>query len=332
MMNILVIGGTRFIGRTFIEAALERGHLITYFHRGKTGMALFNNAREILGDRDGELDRLGDESWDAVLDTSGYFPRVVGHSARYLAPRTRLYAFISTLSVFADFSLLGMTESSPLATIDDESIEEITNDTYGALKVLCEQVVQDIYAEKALIIRPGLIVGPYDSTDRFTYWVRRCAQGGEILAPKPKQAKVQLIDARDLMQWVLRLMEDEMSGVFNATGPREPLNMIDLLSACMQHASQPSKLKWVAQDFLLNAGIQPWSDLPLWVPDSAFAGMNAINCEKAYRAGLDVRPIANTIEDTLRWDQLREPQTGLSAGLSPEREAQLLRGWSNLSK
>jgi 2'-hydroxyisoflavone reductase len=225
-----------------------------------------------------------------------------------------------------------MTESSPLATIDDESVEEITEDTYGPLKVLCEQVVRDIYAEKALIIRPGLIVGPYDSTDRFTYWVRRCAQGGEILAPEPRQARVQFIDARDLMEWVLRLMEEKVGGVFNATGPREPISMIDLLSACMQHAPKSSKLKWVAQDYLLNAGIQRWSDLPLWIPDRAYAGMNAINCEKAYRAGLDLRPIANTIEATLRWDQSRGPQTELSAGLSPERETLLLRGWSNQSR
>ena len=326
-MRILILGGTRFIGRVFIETALARGHEITYFHRGQTEPGLFLQAQEVFGDRASDLARLGDKTWDVVLDTSGYVPRLVQESARFLAPRVGQYIFISTISVFADFKEKSMTEDAPLGTLEDETIEEINEDTYGPLKVLCEKIIRRTFPQNSLIIRPGLIVGPFDSTDRFTYWVRRAAHSGEILAPAPPEQPIQLIDVRDLMGWTLDLIEAGATGIFNATGPKAPLTMSQLLNACMIHAEHPTHLTWVDERFLNDQEVQPWSDLPFWMPGDEYAGLLTMDCSKAFAAGLELRPLQETIEATLEWDQSRDPKADLKAGISSEREAQLLNLW-----
>jgi 2'-hydroxyisoflavone reductase len=326
-MRILVLGGTRFIGRVFIEIALARGHELTYFHRGQTALGLFPQAQEVLGDRAGDLKLLGDQSWDAVLDTSGYVPRIVQESACYLASRVGQYIFISSISVFADFKQVGMAEDAPLGHLEEETIEEINDETYGPLKVLCEKTIQRSFPHNSLIIRPGLIVGPFDSTDRFTYWVRRGASGGEILAPAPPDQPIQIIDVRDLMGWTLEKIEAGTMGIFNATGPNAPLKMRQLLAECMARANHPVHLIWVDEQFLSDQDVQPWSDLPLWVPGDENTGLFTIDCSKAFSAGLVPRPLQETILASLDWDRARDPTVDLKAGLSSDRETQLITLW-----
>ncbi|TFH37058.1 MAG: epimerase [Anaerolineales bacterium] len=331
-MRILILGGTRFIGRIFIEAALGRGHEITYFHRGQTEPGLFPACREIIGDRDGDLARLGDQTWDAVLDTSGYFPRLVHDSTRFLSPRIGHYIFVSTISVYADFKEPGMREDAPLGQLEDASVEQVNETTYGPLKVLCEQAVERSYPDNALIIRPGIIVGPHDSTDRFTYWVRRGARGGEILAPAPPGQSVQIIDVRDLMGWTLNLIETGITGIFNATGPIESLTLGEMLDACIAHAEQPAHLTWIDEPFLTDQEVQPSMLFPLWAPGAEHAGMFSVDGSKAFAAGLTPRPLQETVRATLEWDRSRDPFAVFKAGLAFERETQLLNRWKQRLK
>src|SRR5512136_1410936 len=217
-MNLLIIGGTRFVGRHLVEYALARGHTLTLFNRGQSNPDLFPRVEQLHGDRAADLSLLQDRSWDAVIDTCGYVPRIVRLSAQTLAGRTDRYVFISTVSVYAQDNPRGMDENAPLAALKDETIEEITSETYGGLKALCEKAVEAVYPNRALIIRPGLIVGPYDPTDRFTYWPWRTAQGGEVLAPGNPDQPQQIIDARDMARWIVQMVEAKRTGVFNAVG------------------------------------------------------------------------------------------------------------------
>ena len=323
-MDILVLGGTKFVGRHIVRTALDRKHQVTLFNRGLTNPDLFPEIEKIAGDRDGDLAPLRERTWDAVIDTCGYVPRIVRDSARVLSNQTDLYVFISTISVFASFEKVGLSEDDPLGSLDDETVEEITGDTYGPLKALCEAVIQDEITGRALIIRPGLIVGPHDPTDRFTYWVRRCAQGGDILAPAPPDQNVQFIDARDLASWTLDRIEAGHTGTFNATGPENPLTLGKFLQTCCGLSEDDARLIWVDGTTLLDAGIDPWSQLPMWLPGPENAGLMAVDCTRAIRAGLRFRPLVTTIRDTLKWDRDRDPSVPMKAGLEPSREAELL--------
>ena len=225
-MKLLILGGTKYLGRHLTESALERGHEVTLFNRGRENPDLFHGKVEkLVGDRDGDLAALKGRKWDAVIDTSGYFPRVVKDSARLLADTVDHYTFISTISVYEDFSQPGIEETAPVGKLEDETVEDIGAGAYGPLKALCEQAVEEVMPGRSLIVRPGLIVGPYDPTDRFTYWPSRIAKGGEVLAPGDGTSPVQFIDARDLAEWVLTMTERKQTGVFNATGPEERLEM-----------------------------------------------------------------------------------------------------------
>lgn len=323
-MDILVLGGTKFVGRHIVRTALDRKHQVTLFNRGLTNPDLFPEIEKIAGDRDGDLAPLRGRTWDAVIDTCGYVPRIVRDSARVLSNQTDLYVFISTISVFASFEKVGLSEDDPLGSLDDETVEEITGDTYGPLKALCEAVIQDEITGRALIIRPGLIVGPHDPTDRFTYWVRRCAQGGDILAPAPPDQNVQFIDARDLASWTLDRIEAGHTGTFNATGPENPLTLGKFLQTCCGLSEDDARLVWVDGATLLDAGIDPWSQLPMWLPGPENAGLMAVDCTRAIRAGLRFHPLVTTIRDTLKWDRDRDPSVPMKAGLEPSREAELL--------
>lgn len=323
-MRILVLGGTIFLGRHLVEAALARGHELTLFNRGQNNPDLFPDLEKLRGDRDGGLTALEGQQWDAVIDTCGYVPRVVGQSAELLADAVDNYVFISSISAYADASKPGINEDSPLAALETAT-EEITGESYGPLKVACEQVVQEALPGRSLIIRPGLIVGPNDPTDRFTYWSVRLNQGGQALAPAPESAPVQIIDVRDLVGWTIRLVEEGETGAFNATGPEKSLTMGGMLEQCRIAVGSAAELSWLPAEYLLEAGVEPWSELPLWLPGDEMAGLLAIDVSRPLAKGLAFRPLADTARDTLAWAQTRSEDHQWRAGLSAEREAELLK-------
>lgn len=324
-MNILILGGTRFLGRHLVDAALARGHSVTLFNRGKSNPGLYPQIETILGDRETDLDKLAGRRWDAVIDTCGYLPRIVRLSAQALKNSVDSYVFISSISAYADFAQVGITENSPLATMPNETVEEITGETYGPLKVLCEKAVKAELPGRALLIRPGLIVGPHDPTDRFTYWPFRIAGGGEVLAPEKPDVPVQIIDGRDLAEFTFKLIESRASGVYNATGPDYDLTLGDMLETCKQVSGSDAVLRWAPVEFLTRNKVEAWSDMPVWVPDSPEnAGFSKVDVSKAIAAGLTFRPLAETIRDTLAWAATRPADYPWRAGLTAERETQLL--------
>ena len=325
-MNLLVLGGTRFVGYHLVAEARGRGHAVSVFNRGQTRAEPLPGVENIRGDRDGGLAALGDRRWDAVVDTSGYFPRLVRDSARYLAPLVDKYLFISTISVYADFSRPGLTEDAELATTDDPASEELGGEAYGALKALCEAEVAAALPGRALVVRPGLIVGPQDPTDRFTYWPLRVARGGEVLAPGRPDYPAQFIDVRDLAGWCLDLLADGVTGTYHVTGPVGGTTLGELLAAGQSVGGGPgTEISWVPEGFLLEQGVGPWSDLPMWLPEDQI-GLMAVDIGRAVALGLRTRPIKDTVRDTLIWARGRG-EVELRAGLSPEREAELLAAW-----
>ncbi|MBA3718485.1 MAG: NAD-dependent epimerase/dehydratase family protein, partial [Actinobacteria bacterium] len=299
------------LGRALVEDALARGHEVTLFNRGQTNPELFPEAEKIHGDRDGDLSALEGRSWDAVVDTCGYFPRIVLASAEALANSVGQYTFISTISVYADLSK-PVDESSPLGTIEDETVEEFGPEfeNYGALKALSERAVQDVFGDRALIVRPGFIVGPHDPTDRFTYWPVRAARRGPMLAPGPPERPIQFIDVRDLAAWILRMVEEGRSGAFNATNEGVPLG--DLLA--------DADVVWASDDWLVEQGVTE-EELPLWSADAGYKAIHEANVSAALAAGLTFRPAAETARDALDW---RGADAELATGMSSEREAELL--------
>lgn len=324
-MDILIIGGTRFLGRHLVDSALANGHNVTLFNRGQSNPDVFPQLETILGDRETDLEVLAGRRFDALIDTCGYFPRIVNLSAQKLRDAVETYVFISSISVYADFSAVGIAEDYPVATIEEETIEEITGETYGALKALCEKTVEDAIPDHALIIRPGLIVGPYDPTDRFTYWPLRVARGGVVLAPEKPDIPIQIIDGRDLADFTVKLIEQKRSGIYNATGPDYELQFGALLETCKQVSGSDATFEWASADFLSQNGVEAWSDIPVWVPDTdEDAGFSRVDVSKAIAAGLTYRPLAETVRDTLAWAKTRPSDYEMRAGLKPEREAELL--------
>lgn len=333
-LRLLVLGGTRFVGRHLVAAALARGHALTLVHRGRTHPDLFPEAEHLLGDRGGDLSFLSGRRWDAVIDVNGYLPRQVRAAAGRLTGAVERYVFISTISAYADLSAPGAVEEAPLKPppAGEEQTEEVTGETYGWLKALCEREVAAAFPGRALIVRPGLLVGPWDHTGRFAYWPWRFARGGEVLAPAAADSAVQLLDARDLGEWIVRQVEGGATGVYNATGPERPLTFGGILSTVREIAAPavpPPAITWVDPDFLLARGVSPWSELPLWLPGET--GFNRVDNRRARAAGLTFRPLAETVRDTLRWlDGLGGAlpvSADRSAQLTPEREAELLREW-----
>jgi len=326
-MNLLFLGGTKFLGRHLVENALQAGHRPTLFHRGVTGAALFPDVEHIHGDRDGGLGALGGRSFDAVIDTSGYLPRLVGEAASRLAGAAERYVFVSTISVYRDFRESGMSEIAPVGTLPDRSVETVDGDTYGPLKALCEVAAERAMPGRVLILRPGLIVGPNDPTNRFTYWTTRLARGGRFLAPLPRERPVQFIDARDLAAWTVRMTEAGTTGVFNVTGPAALLTMEGFLALACDAVGNDARPVWVDEAFLIAEKVDPWMELPLWLPGEAWRGLCEVSVRRALEAGLVLRDPAETVRDTCAWARsLGEALPG-EAGLDPEREAALLRAW-----
>lgn len=323
-MRILVLGGTQFVGRHLVEALLAAGHDLTLFHRGRTAQGLFGQAREVLGNRDGELDRLQEESFDWVVDTCGYVPRVVQQSVDAWAQRCDHYLFISTVSVYEDFSQPGLHEGSAVRTIEDPETEEIDGRTYGALKALCEERVLEAFGDRALIPRPGIIAGPYDPTDRFPYWVQRTAREGPFLMPDAAEQPLQLIDARDLAAWCVRQIEAGAGGIFNTAGSRGAHTLGSLWSACMEGTPGRGLPRIVGSARLLENDVRAGQDLPLWVPDETMQGLFQADSSRAESAGLTHRPLVEVVRDTWAWMQTWPADHEWRAGLSPEREQELL--------
>ena len=322
-MHLLIMGGTVFLGRTIVEAALARGHTVTLFNRGQHNPELFPGIEKLRGDRRESLALLRDRRWDAVIDPSGYVPRVVRASAELLADAVEHYTFISSVSVYADEATPNQDEGARVATIADETVETIDERTYGALKALCEQAAERAMPGRVLSVRAGLIVGPYDPTDRFTYWPHRIAQGGEVLAPDSPACRTQFIDVRDLAEWILRMAEARQSGAYNATGPAEPVALGELFDTCKAESGSDATFTWVPEDFLLAQGVQPWMEMPVWVPEKE-AGIMHVSIAKALAAGLTFRPPVETVRATLDWDAARPPHDW-RAGLKPEREREVLQ-------
>lgn len=329
-MKILVIGGTVFVGRHFVAAALARGHDVTLFNRGAHSPDLFPDVEKLRGDRDGGLDVLRGRRWDAVLDTCGYGPRVVGQSADLLAPSVGHYTFISSISVYGDFSRLPMDETAPLAAMPEGAdLETVTNESYGPLKVLCEQAVMRAFPERSLIVRPGMIVGPDDPSDRFTYWPARVKGGGEILVPGNPSQKMQIIDVRDLAAWTLAQMEAGAQGDFNVTGPDHPLTMQKVLETSRAVACSTADFVYIPGEFLQARGLEQNALFAWWTPDDDPETRCAwdVDSSKAIAAGLTFRPLEETIQDTLEWDASRPADAPRRVTLEPERERELLDAW-----
>lgn len=321
-MRLLVIGGTVFLGRHIVALAVDAGHQVTTLNRGTHNLPEQANVEKLIADREVDLSVLRGRSFDVVIDTCGYHPETVRKSLQALAGSVGTYVFISTVSVYGEFAAIGIGEEHPIKQTPPGEQGD-----YGSLKADCENVVNELMPESSLIIRPGLIVGPYDPTDRFTYWPARFARGGKIVVPDRLDYLVQFIDVRDLAAWVITLTEAQERGVYIAAGPQERTTMEQFLDACEQTLRANSELVKVQESVLEKEGVAPWTELPLWIPATkrSFAGMMRLDRRKAVAAGLTCRSIEATIRDTLSWDQTRDPSIPRQAGLSPEREAVLLR-------
>ena len=320
-MRLLVLGGTQFLGRHVVEAALARPHDVTLFNRGQTRPELFPEVEKLRGDRDGDLGALEGRSFDAVVDTSGYVPRLVSATLDALDDVGH-YTFVSSISVYADLSA-PPTEESPVAQLAEPSEE--WREHYGALKALCEDAVRARFPD-AFVPRPGLIVGRWDPTGRFTYWPSRLAEGGAVLAPAPAATPSQVIDVRDLAAWIVTAAERGTAGTYNSVGPPTPLGAI--LQACIAVAESDVELVWIDPEFLAEHEVEPWMELPLWLPGPEYAGMTNVSSDRALAAGLTTRPLADTIRDTLAWVRSGDAPSDPPAGLAREKERQILAAWA----
>jgi 2'-hydroxyisoflavone reductase len=319
-MQILILGGTQFLGRHIVDVALGRGHDVTLFNRGQTRPELFPDVEKLRGDRDGDLEALGGRAFDAVVDTSGYVPRVVRQTLDALGDVGH-YTFVSSISVYSDLSS-PPTASTPVAELE-EPTEEVA-EAYGALKADCEDVVRERFPD-AFIPRPGLISGPWDPTGRFTYWPQRLAAGGRVLAPAPPEADAQIIDVRDLAGWIVRAAEDRLAGTYDAVD--RPVARRDLLETCLAVAGADAELVWVDPDFLVEHEVGEWMELPLWLVSPEYAGMLSVDPSAAFAAGLETRPLEETVRDTLEWVHSGEAPIEPPAGLDREKEHAVLDSW-----
>jgi 2'-hydroxyisoflavone reductase len=319
-MRILVLGGTQFLGRHTVDAALARDHDVTMFNRGQTRPDLFPEVEKLRGDRDGDLDSVHGRDFDAVVDTSGYVPRIVRETIEALGDVGH-YTFVSSISVYADVST-PPTESSPVAELKEPTEE--WREAYGELKADCEDVVRERFPD-AFIPRPGLIVGPWDPTGRFTYWPERFSDGGRVPAPAPPDADAQVIDARDLADWIVRAAETRLAGTYNAVD--RPFPRSTLIDTCRRVAGVDAGVVWVDGSFLAEHEVGEWMELPLWLSDPSFAGMLSVDPSAAFAAGLEPRPLEETVRDTLAWIAAGDAPAETAAGLDRTKEQSLLDSW-----
>jgi 2'-hydroxyisoflavone reductase len=330
-MRILILGGTGFIGPNQVRYAVARGHKVSVFNRGKTNPgSLPAGVEHLEGDRNGKLDALKGKTWDAVIDNPSTLPRWVRTAAQLLKDSASHYLFISTISVYADNSKPGSDETSPTITLPDPNVEEIVGLNYGGLKALSEKEAERAFPGRTTVVRPGLIVGAGDNTDRFSYWPIRIARGGEVLAPGDPTDRVQFIDARDLGEWTIRLLEQKTYGTFNGVGPAHPLTIAEMLYGIKAVTTAGAQFTWVPASFLEEQKVAPWTDMPVWIPPTGeYAGFGNRSIKKALDAGLTFRSLADTAATTLAFAESRpaERQEKLKAGLTPEREREVLAAW-----
>jgi 2'-hydroxyisoflavone reductase len=323
-MKFLVMGGTLFLGRAIVEVALNAGHQITVFNRGQTNPDLFPEIEHLIGDRNSDLRALSGRSFDALIDTSAYFPRQVASVVDALAGQIEHYSFVSSMSVYAQSDEPNADESAGLGTVTDPK-DEHSDENYGGFKALCEHALDSALPGRAHHVRAGLIVGPHDNTGRFSYWVQRFVSGGDVLAPQPPDQPIQLIDVRDLAEWTVHAATTGVTGPINASGAPGTHTMASMLATIQTSTASQATVHWVDEDFLMQRKVRPWSDLPLWLPPRSLpthAGFMARDTSKAVRLGLTIRPLADTISATI--------DAGIvgGGGLSSERESELLQEWS----
>lgn len=330
-MRLLILGGTVFLGRAVTDAALAGGHHVHHLNRGVSSPPdpRVNTLHADRNDVAALVAAVEGLEWDAVIDTSGYLPQAVAKSVAALSARTGSYCFISSISAYAGFPPDGYDETAPLAAAPDPLPEAMTPPTYGPLKAACEAVVAKGFGARALVIRPGLIVGPRDPTDRFTWWTARMALGGTVLAPGRPGRQVQFIDVRDLADWIIAMLERGATGTFNATGPERPLSMEHLLAASRTVAESDAAIEWVDDAFLVANSVVPWKEMPLWIPESdpSLHGFMGASIARARAAGLRFRGLDVTLQATLEWARSRPADHAWKAGLPREREAEVLRMW-----
>jgi 2'-hydroxyisoflavone reductase len=335
--KILILGGTSFIGPHIVRAALARGHTVTLFNRGKTHTELFPELEKLRGDRDGHLEVLANRKWDAVVDPSGFVPRIVKMSAELLAPNVAHYVLISTISVYERLSVVGDDESAPVRTIADPTNED-SKTNYGALKALCEQAAEKAMPGRVANLRSGLIVGPGDPTGRFSHWPSRLAGGGEVIGPGDGTTPVQWIDGRDLGAWIVKVIEDRIAGTFNAFGPARRTTIKEALDACNEAGGNKATITWVDAKFLAKQGVQGWSDLPMWLDntDPDTLGFGTMKNARAFAKGLVCRPCLDTAKDTLAWlaslpatMPADERAKLTSSGIKRDRELAVLAAWKS---
>lgn len=335
-MKVLILGGTRFLGKAVVEEGLKREHTITLFNRGNN-KETFPELEHLIGDRNGDVSQLKDRKWDAVMDTCGFAPHQINKMAAVLGDNIDHYTFISSISVYKDWIPHNIAEDYPLQSMPMERLKDVEEgkvapyEHYGALKVLCEEAAEKHWPGRVLNVRAGHIVGPFDYTDRLPYWLNRVAQGGDVLIPGRHDRPIQLIDVKDIAAWVFNMAENQLSGTFNVTSPAEKLTMEKLLDTCKTVTNSDAEFVWADEQFFLDHRIQPWTEMPLWIPEQfplegqaePWTGSFSISIDKAMKAGLTFRPFEDTIHDVYQWEKTRQ-DLERKAGITRQKEQELL--------
>ncbi len=337
-LDLLILGGTGHLGPATVRAALARGHSMTLFNRGKTNPHLFPELEKLRGDRHDDLVALEDRHWDAVIDTSAYVPSHVHATASMLGEQgARQYVLLSTVGVYADHGIPYADEESPAIELTDEVVATMTTireslANYGGMKRRCETVAEEAMPGQVTVIRPGLLIGPEDRSDRFTYWTVSTARGGEVLAPGDGSDPIQFVDVRDLGAWIIRCIEERIVGTFNGICPAGRFTMMEMLHGLKGAFTTDARFTWVPVDFLQSQGVQPWTHMPGWVPAvGETAGFQLVRTEKAVAAGLVFRALADTAQDVFAWfEETHEPTYEFGAlgyGIPRARQAEVLAAW-----
>ncbi|WP_034343952.1 NAD-dependent epimerase/dehydratase family protein [Deinococcus misasensis] len=327
-MNVLVLGGSRFVGWYIVHSLLKKGHQVSVFNRGRSNTDLPPEVEQLVGDRNTDLAALQGRTWDAVVDVNAYVPRQVRQIVEVLKGQVEHYMFISTVSVYASDAAIPLSEDSKLIELENPETEEVTGETYGGLKVLCERTLAALWGEKHTVIRPGLVVGARDLTFRFPFWAKRILEGGELIAPDKPVSRVQIVYARDLADFAVHALENRIYGTFN--GAREPELWGEVLREMVKQAGTDTQLTWVDSEFLLTEGVRPWVDLPIWLPEQPeYAGMLSISDHKAKQYGMTSSPLPEVIADILQWAKT-QPDEAFKEGLSRARIEEILQKWHTL--
>ena len=327
-LRVLIFGGTGFIGPHFVRVLREGGHKLTLFNRGKRNPGMFPDVETLIGDRNGQVDAIKGRDWDVVIDDSGYLPAQVKLTTGLLKDRVQHYIFVSSISAYADYSVPGIDEDHPVAVLKDPAATTITDENYGALKAACEKIVEETFGKRQTVIRPTYIVGPGDTSDRFTYWPVRTARGGQMLAPGAPSDPIQFIDVRDLADFMRLCVERPISGRYNACNPPGAVTMGELLATARQLSGADTGIVWANAAFLEKHKLVESGEIPIWSPMTGeYAGAQLVSSARAVAQGLRFRALETTVRDTLAWHDQRPAaqKEKLRAGLTAEREAELLK-------